>query len=1122
MMVFRRTPGKLGVCALPLALYLVLSQAFLASGQTTSTWTGGGANNNWSTPANWGGTAPVSGNALTFSGSARQTNTNDVSGLANLNTITFNTAEWNITGNAVTVTNAFTENAAGSNTWGLPTTLGGSITINQGASGDILNFTGVLSGSGSLSTVAGSGGVGTVFLSNTNNSFTGSVTINSATAVFYSMANGGVNSSFGAGSGTIQFGATASGYEGSLIYAGTNNCSTSRAFAAEARTTGSPVFNNNSPNNSSLTFNGGWNGRGDLNPFTILLQGTSTGANIFNGVISQTASPVPVSVQVNGPGTWIFAANNTYQGTTTINGGVLQLGSGAAAGNAGPATTNTIIFAANGTLGLNRNDSPVFPNNVTLAATNTITVAAGRTCTLGGLVSGTGTLVNSSPGGALVLTNVNTYSGNTIAAAGRLSLSGKGSISNSPEIDIAGGAVFDVAGVTGGFSMASNQVLKGAGATGTINGGINLAAGLLVLTYAPGTPVLAITGGSFWMTNNNVTLSIPGNTILSPGSYELISPGNGGSVIGTVAASVVLANDIGDQVASLSISNGGLYLVVSPSTATIPTVVSLASSPNPSTFNTVPVTLTAMVSPAPTNGEVITFMDGASTLGLSPMTNGCATLSLGSLAMGLHLVTAVYGGDGLYLSDTSAVVTQIVNEVTVTYPQGPAFPLFMYEIQPGYSSLAAYGWNIVQEYGLNTNSDVNAFLQGALANNLAGPALIPDNGTNDPYTGWSQAATQSWVQSIAVNTNLAWWYLPEQMSPAYPSETNLLANYTAWTRLYDPEQRPTYEYTENSVASNTMKGIIPYPDIIGVSCYCEDMGMPHAWIRYKLQQVGVGGAALAGASLGSNYIAGQKTLVAVLSIAQFTNNSPSEPTLAQTYHDFWSAIASGAQGIAVWSYFHALNDDPANLTNNLNELNLAASQITGPQQIGSAIIDGTVNSNVTFKITSGPASTVSFTPPGQSSTYSYPSLNVLSKTWNGSVYIIAVNSTSSNVTATISNVPSASATIALPLESRSVEMNNGVFSDAFAAWGVHVYMAPAISAPVAPDLYTTMTSNNGSFTLSCSGPAGQTYRVLASTNLALPLKNWQVLTNGTFGVNLINFTDHPATNSARFYRLASP
>ena len=32
----------------------------------------------------------------------------------------------------------------------------------------------------------------------------------------------------------------------------------------------------------------------------------------------------------------------------------------------------------------------------------------------------------------------------------------------------------------------------------------------------------------------------------------------------------------------------------------------------------------------------------------------------------------------------------------------------------------------MQEYGLNTNSDVNNFLQGLLFNDVAGPAIIPD------------------------------------------------------------------------------------------------------------------------------------------------------------------------------------------------------------------------------------------------------------------------------------------------------------------------------------------------------------------------------------------------------------
>jgi hypothetical protein len=34
--------------------------------------------------------------------------------------------------------------------------------------------------------------------------------------------------------------------------------------------------------------------------------------------------------------------------------------------------------------------------------------------------------------------------------------------------------------------------------------------------------------------------------------------------------------------------------------------------------------------------------------------------------------------------------------------------------------------------------------------------------------------------------------------------------------------------------------------------------------------------------------------------------------------------------------------------------------------------------------------------------------------------------------------------------------------------------------------------------------------------------SWLVLTNGTFGAGLVNFTDGAVTNHPRFYRIASP
>ena len=45
------------------------------------TWSGAGANGNWSNATNWGGgVAPINGSQLNFTGSTRVTNTNDLTG----------------------------------------------------------------------------------------------------------------------------------------------------------------------------------------------------------------------------------------------------------------------------------------------------------------------------------------------------------------------------------------------------------------------------------------------------------------------------------------------------------------------------------------------------------------------------------------------------------------------------------------------------------------------------------------------------------------------------------------------------------------------------------------------------------------------------------------------------------------------------------------------------------------------------------------------------------------------------------------------------------------------------------------------------------------------------------
>ncbi|MGA2060520.1 MAG: autotransporter-associated beta strand repeat-containing protein [Thermoguttaceae bacterium] len=71
--------------------------------------------------------------------------------------------------------------------------------------------------------------------------------------------------------------------------------------------------------------------------------------------------------------------------------------------------------------------------------------------------------------GTVTLTSANNYSGNTIIANGTLTLGSAASISNSPVLDVKSGGTLNVAAVSGGFALNSGQTLTG---SGTVTGNV--------------------------------------------------------------------------------------------------------------------------------------------------------------------------------------------------------------------------------------------------------------------------------------------------------------------------------------------------------------------------------------------------------------------------------------------------------------------------------------------------------------------------------------------------------------------------------------------------------------------------------------------------------------------------
>jgi hypothetical protein len=62
----------------------------------------------------------------------------------------------------------------------------------------------------------------------------------------------------------------------------------------------------------------------------------------------------------------------------------------------------------------------------------------------------------------------------------------------------------------------------------------------------------------------------------------------------------------------------------------------------------------------------VVFSDGGTAIGTATLNAGIATLSLATLGVGSHSITALYGGDGNFSAASSAAVSETVEDFTLT------------------------------------------------------------------------------------------------------------------------------------------------------------------------------------------------------------------------------------------------------------------------------------------------------------------------------------------------------------------------------------------------------------------------------------------------------------------------
>jgi autotransporter-associated beta strand protein len=626
----------------PLGLFLLVSAGYCAA--TTITWTGAGADANWSTPGNWTPGAPNPGDALVFDGSLQLMPFNNLAPGTVFTGLSFapTASGFSLEGNAIGLAGLVANESGAPQIIDLSANLGDLTTFSNAASAD-LNVSGaVTTTTNFLKLGDGRLDLNWNWFANTTNN--GTLTVSNGVV---GINNGATSSSPGSQVNfnprlTMSGGALELNYASywnapTILFTTNTSVGVSNGLRNDfAGTMGSPGFTwtktgsgtlntsfwetnlmvvqasaivvaegtlSDLPNNDAWDTNdiAQWGGssvpitvapgaavaKGDcgivLNPIelqggdgtgngngalyayrinngtgvyptisflnTITLDNDSTIGSLYGILV--LAGPVvgPGGLVKVGANPLVLAGTNSYAGTTTINVGVLQLGSAAAI----PVGSGKGNLQLNGstTLDLNANNATVANLSDDSSAAGTInnSGAAPATLTVGANdqpVSFTGAIRNTGAAlsivkigsGVATLLGVNSYAGSNVVMGGSLELNIPTGPTANGMVLLADGTALTLRRTSGSSALKPTAVTLGTSGATTLtidlDGFGNPASAVLNATNGSGT---LIVGG-------NVTINIAGNgNVMAIGQFPLIKylarAGSGTFTLGTLPTSIV-------------------------------------------------------------------------------------------------------------------------------------------------------------------------------------------------------------------------------------------------------------------------------------------------------------------------------------------------------------------------------------------------------------------------------------------------------------------------------------------------------------------------------------------------------------------------------------------------------
>ncbi|OGV50171.1 MAG: hypothetical protein A2017_18585 [Lentisphaerae bacterium GWF2_44_16] len=253
------------------------------------------------------------------------------------------------------------------------------------------------------------------------------------------------------------------------------------------------------------------------------------------------------------------------------------------------------------------------------------------------------------------------------------------------------------------------------------------------------------------------------------------------------------------------------------------------------------------------------------------------------------------------------------------------------------------------------------------------------------------------VAALAGNENIAWWYLtPEELKSWRKNEIKYLETVSNAIRETDPLKRPIWMYDPGHRDAKGLGETVKFLDICGKGMFTNYSNFKDSRIfcRWSIEQE-------IEAIKNNN-----PSAIPIALPEMFREPAPEDVKLIPSWvrHDTYSALITGAKGLAVFSFANRKNFKSHDIY--FQEYVNIADELCGELNLGQVFLFGEPRNDISLKITAGPATLpFLYRNSGMKEPVEFSSVGIFNAAYKNERYLFLASSANVPVSAEISGFP---------------------------------------------------------------------------------------------------------------------